>query len=348
MGVLKWGRVLHHCNVFCLLHFLSFRIKYFVHGFLNLFSLLFFFHVRAVTVFTPSFPLSSYFSSLLFFSLLLFLFSSFLFPPLISLLFFSFPSSYFSSLSSHSLSLSGYTEIGSFPYPKELKHNLIENKTKLIQFVKYIQCKENTQNTELKDDNAFPLKNERNCKFSSNAEGIKNGCNNREKEDSTKGGLNVRTNKNNNKSLPPHWRSVQPVRPNTDGFDDGYHSGYHGGYAARNGINSGYTGRCTNSEDGTSPNPNSKESIDSNINDDIRNDFDVNVNYRIDNNIDNNIGNKIDNKIDNNKKTHDNNILSSRTTLKNNQTGHLTSTIRTHTFSLSDTIEESFDLLCMD
>ena len=117
----------------------------------------------------------------------------------------------------------------------------------MIQFVKSIQCEKNTQNKKLKERKLFPLKEERNTVSLLNTESVGNGLENREKDlnqlkeedclnkndncisnsnsnnnsnnNNSKNSYsnnNNSINNNNNMSLPPHWRSVQPVKPNRD------------------------------------------------------------------------------------------------------------------------------------
>jgi hypothetical protein len=237
--------------------------------------------------------------------------------------------------SSSSLSILGYTEIGSFPYPIELKHNLVEKETKLIQFVKFIRCEKNAQKTELKIDIALPLNEERNKISSLKSEGVGNAFINREKESSDmlrEEDLNLRKNNNTHTSLPPHWRSVQPVRPNTDESDDECDNEYYG----RNSIDNRCTGQYSHHEDSTNMKHKSNESIDNNSD-------------KIDEKVTDEIYNKIGSiDTDDNKNINDINTLSILKAVKSKQKGRPINNVRTRTFSLSDTIEESFDLLYMD
>jgi hypothetical protein len=115
--------------------------------------------------------------------------------------------------------------------------------------VKSIQCEKNIQNKKLKESKLFPLKEERNTVSLLNTESVGNGLESREKDlnqlkeedrlnknDNYNSNSNSNSNKNNNNndsknsdsnnnnsinnnnnmSLPPHWRSVQPVKPNRD------------------------------------------------------------------------------------------------------------------------------------
>jgi hypothetical protein len=141
----------------------------------------------------------------------------------------------------------------------------VKKETKLIQFVKFIRCEKNIQKTELKTDIALPLNQEREKNSLLNSEVVRNAFINREKVDSDmlmEDDSNLRKNNNRHTSLPPHWRSVQPVRPNTDESDDECDNEYFG----RNSIDNRCTGQYANNEDSTNMKHKPDECIDNNDN----------------------------------------------------------------------------------
>lgn len=243
-----------------------------------------------------------------------------------------------------SLSLVGYTEIGSFPYPIELNHNLVKQNTKLIQFVKPIRCETNGQNTESKknytakehpnelrkddinvrnnssnnndsnsNDNHVNNSNDNsnNSKTNSNDNHIYNNDNN----SNINSNANSNNDRNNNNThLPPHWRSVQPKLPNTAEYFNARDNDADGNadddrFAVRNCGANGHA-------------------------------VDIKMSKKIDYKTESIISN-----IDKNNNNNNNNL-----SVSEKQKNHINSNISKHTstLSLSDTIEESFDLLCVD